>query len=331
MAKSDRLLAVLWLLHVRSKLTARELAEALEVDVRTVYRDVQSLSMAGVPVIAEPGPGGGYRLADNFTAAPLYFAPDEARELFVAAHLARATRPDRAQALDSALAKIRRTLGPEVLSEVEGLVSRTVVDFGRPVPTGPSDDLRTVVEQAVIARRTVEMRYHKPGGRDTRPRRLDPYGILFQGSAWLVVGHCHRRREVRTFRLDRMSHLQILEDTFDVPDSFRLEDHVPESWIRPRLRSSPEMVEIRGAPHAIQALAEHWYLRHCSPRVSSDGRILTLSIDPIGRRHLSRVLLINEEVEVVRPETMRSEMVSEAQRLANRYRATRPGHPRATR
>ncbi|MBE3589566.1 MAG: HTH domain-containing protein [Firmicutes bacterium] len=95
MAKSDRLLAVLWLLHVRRKLTARELAGALEVDVRTVYRDIQSLSMAGVPVIAEPGPGGGYRLADDFTAAPLYFAPDEARELFVAAHLARATRPDR--------------------------------------------------------------------------------------------------------------------------------------------------------------------------------------------------------------------------------------------
>lgn len=323
MAKSDRLLAVLWLLHVRRKLTARELAGALEVDVRTVYRDIQSLSMAGVPVIAEPGPGGGYRLADDFTAAPLYFAPDEARELFVAAHLARATRPDRAQALDSAVAKIRRTLSPEVLAELEGLASRTLVDFGRPVPGGATQDLRVAVERAVVSRRTVEMRYDKPGRRDPRPRRLDPYGILFQGSVWLVVGYCHRRREIRTFRLDRMSDLRVLDATFRVPESFRLEDHLPESWIRPRLREgATETVEIRGAPHAIQALAEHWYLRHCHPKVAAGGKSLTVSIDPIGRRHLLRTLLVNEEVELVRPSAMRHEMVAEAQRLADRYRSS---------
>jgi len=114
MSKADNLFAILWMLRSTGKpLTVRQLADALEISVRTVYRYIDVLCMSGVPVLAEPGHGGGFRLSESFGQVPLIFDRDEQKALLHAAAFAREACYPHGDALERAVAKLRRFAGEE--------------------------------------------------------------------------------------------------------------------------------------------------------------------------------------------------------------------------
>lgn len=118
MSKADHMLSILWMLKQRGR-TAGELAEALEISVRSVYRYIDALCISGVPVIADSGPGGGYSLPEHFIEAPLFFDSDEQRSLLQAASFARGTGYPYVEALDQAIAKLKRYSNARQLEQME--------------------------------------------------------------------------------------------------------------------------------------------------------------------------------------------------------------------
>jgi predicted DNA-binding transcriptional regulator YafY len=203
---ASRILGLLELLQAHHVLGGRELARRLAVDERTVRRYARTLAELGVPVTASRGRYGGYRLAPAYKLPPLMFTDDEAVAvllgLLAADRIGLAT--DRS-ATGTALAKLRRVLPVGLADRVAAVEEALGFTLSRPArAAGPDAGVVLALGTAVAGRQRVEIGYTAWRGAASR-RELDPYGLVFHAGRWYVTGHDHRRDEVRTFRLDRIS------------------------------------------------------------------------------------------------------------------------------
>ncbi|MEN3540742.1 YafY family protein [Microbispora sp. ZYX-F-249] len=229
---TNRVLAFLELLQARPGLTGPELAERLEVDVRSVRRYVRRLEDLGIPVQAERGRYGGYRLMPGYRLPPLMLTGDEAVAVVLGLLAGRRAGLTVGEgAAESALAKIRRVL-PDALrgrvgavEDMVGLTSRSARSAAAARPSGAT--LLTLAD-AARRRRRVRLTYRSYRC-ESSERTVDPYGLVFHSGRWYLTGHDHRRGEVRTFRLDRMGQVAATEEEFPAPGEFDPVAHVMES------------------------------------------------------------------------------------------------------
>ncbi|AJT65015.1 helix-turn-helix transcriptional regulator [Streptomyces chattanoogensis] len=201
--KSDRLLSLLLLLQTRGRVPASELAERLEVSTRTVYRDVESLSAAGVPVYAERGRHGGIALLPGFRTDVTGLTTDEARALFVLAAQGAHTALGLDDALGSALRKVMAALPAPHRPAAELTGRRILVDPDRwlsgPRPPADLDELQT----AVFTDLRLRIRYRHGGATRLRTYTVDPYGLVAKAGTWYLVAD--RRGTPQLFRADRVA------------------------------------------------------------------------------------------------------------------------------
>lgn len=214
-----RVLTVLELLQAHGRLTGAALAERLEVDIRTVRRYVETLQDLGIPVEAERGRYGAYRLRPGYKLPPLIFTEEESLALMLSLLLARQTGlTTTAPAVAGALAKIERVL-PETTRARIRAVEETVVFAEVASAAAPSPTTVTILSGAVQAGRSVRLRYRSSGERVTE-RVFDPYGVVLHWGAWYTIGHCHLRGGERLFRLDRIQEIAPLDAMFARPAGF---------------------------------------------------------------------------------------------------------------
>ncbi|QHC25929.1 helix-turn-helix transcriptional regulator [Streptomyces sp. GS7] len=201
--KSDRLLSILLLLQTRGRVPASELATRLEVSTRTVYRDVESLSAAGVPVYAERGRHGGIALLPGFRTDVTGMTTDEARALFILAAQGAHTALGLDGALGSALRKVMAALPAPHRPAAELAGRRILVDPDRwmsgPRPAVDLDELHT----AVFTDQRLRIRYRHGGQTALRTYTVDPYGLVAKAGTWYLVAD--RRGRPRLFRADRVA------------------------------------------------------------------------------------------------------------------------------
>ncbi|GGS76533.1 transcriptional regulator [Planobispora rosea] len=224
-----RVLALLELLQASPGLTGPELAERLEVDERTVRRYAVKLNELGVPVEAERGRYGGYRLLPGYKLPPLMFTDDEATAVLLGLLAGQRTGLAVGEtATGSALAKIQRVL-PQALRERVEAVTRTLEHTRAPAAAStPRAGPLLALADAVRRRRTVRLAYRSWRGEPSE-RDLDPYGIVFHSGRWYVTGLDHRSGEVRTFRVDRVAEAARTGRAFTPPEGFDAAEHVARS------------------------------------------------------------------------------------------------------
>ncbi|MEU4562894.1 WYL domain-containing protein [Actinoplanes sp. NPDC023936] len=201
--------------------TVGRLAERLGVDERTVRRYALHLAELGIPVEGRRGRYGGYTLAPGYRLPPLMLTDDEAVAVLLGLVAGRRIGLSTAAAAgETALAKIRRVLPAALRARTDAMLGTLGFAAGRPAPA-PATATATLLALAGAAhdRRPVAFGYTKPGGEPER-RRLDPYGLVFHGGKWFVTGRDHDRGEGRTFRLDRIEAVEIVEGSFEVPAGF---------------------------------------------------------------------------------------------------------------
>jgi predicted DNA-binding transcriptional regulator YafY len=208
--KADRLLSILLLLQTRGRVPAHELAERLEVSVRTIYRDVEALSASGVPVYAERGRHGGIELLAGFRTDVTGLTADESRALFILAAQGAHAALGLDAALGSALRKVMAALPAPHRPAAEVTSRRILVDATR-WKGGPQAamDLDTL-QDAVFADRRLRLRYRHSGQRQTRTYTVDPYGLVSKAGVWYLVAD--RRTAPRLFRVDRVRSATVLAD-----------------------------------------------------------------------------------------------------------------------
>lgn len=288
-------------------MTAAQLAAALETSERTIYRYIDALGASGVPIVADAGHQGGYTLTEAFRGAPLWFAADELVALFQAALFAHQGGYPYSGALVAALGKVRRNLTPEQ----EGELSRHTAGFRVQGPqVSPSAPWLEAVEQAVAGAQTLSLAYQKPGNQSPEPRLVDPYGLVYRGGRWYLVGYCHTRRDLREFRVDRIRDLQPSGASFQRPTGFSLEEHLARSDVAGQVKQGPHTaVRLAGEPIVIKQVCEHWYMRHCL--VEQGHGEAFFQVDPTGYSHLPGYLFgFGTSIRVLAPDGLRSALAS---------------------
>ncbi|ADV67928.1 helix-turn-helix transcriptional regulator [Deinococcus maricopensis] len=216
---SMRVLTVLELLQARECVTGAELARRLEVSPRTVQRYVARLQDLGIPVEGRRGVGGAYRLRPGFRLPPLMFTGEEALSLvlgLMALHLLGLSAL--APAAEAASAKLSRSLPQPLRDAVLALEDLVQLDASPWVITTDAQ-LLTALLDGVRTARTVQFAYRSRVADDTQ-RCVDVYRVVHLDGRWYAVGHCHLRGALRSFRLDRMTHLRVLDAPFSPPEGF---------------------------------------------------------------------------------------------------------------
>ncbi len=214
-----RVLTVLELLQAHGRMSGPELARRLEVNVRTVRDYIEMLGDLGIPVEAERGRHGAYRLRPGFKLPPLMFTEDEALALTLSLLMAREhgltqTTP----AFEGALAKIERVLPASSRERIQA-VGQTVVFENRSTHVTLSLAAIMMVSSAVQNERSVLLRYRSTRGEVTE-RLFNPYGVVSHEGVWYTIGYCHLRKAQRLFRLDRVQRIEMTSDTFLRPTPF---------------------------------------------------------------------------------------------------------------
>lgn len=217
---TTRVLTVLELLQSRPQMSGRELSERLEVDTRTIRRYITMLQDLGIPVEAERGRYGAYRLRPGFKLPPLMFTDDEALAITLGLLAARKMGLTlAAPAVDGAIAKIERVLPAPLREHVQAVQDTLVFDFA-PARTPPRKEFVLLLSEAAQRCRNVWLRYRGYDRSEESERVVNPYGLVCRSGYWYLVGYCHLRSDLRNFRLDRILDVKMEAGTFERPSAF---------------------------------------------------------------------------------------------------------------
>lgn len=214
-----RVFTVLEILQARDRVSGAELAARLEVDLRTVQRYVVRLKDLGIPVDSTPGVGGAYRLRPGYRLPPLVLTNEEAFALSLGLEaLKEIGLAAFAPATEGARAKLERVL-PESLRESMRTVAEVIAIEPGPWVVPTSVDSLARAATAIRSSRRVRFDYRSHTDAVTR-REIEPYAVLHTDDRWYLIGHDVQRKAMRTFRLDRVTHLELCNASFQRPSDF---------------------------------------------------------------------------------------------------------------
>ena len=217
---TTRVLAVLALLQAHGRMPGSELAQRLEVNIRTLRRYIIMLQDLGIPIEAERGRNGAYILSAGFKLPPMMFTNEEALALTVGLISARRLNlADTDRAVESAFAKLERVIPLDLKSRVHALTETITLDQKATSFAPPSEVILSAMSSAAQLQQRVHIHYRISQGEDSE-RDFDPYGLTYYLQRWYVVGYCHLRQDLRSFRLDRLTHIDTLDAHFKRPDGF---------------------------------------------------------------------------------------------------------------
>lgn len=199
----DRLFEIVYLLLNRKSMTAKELAAHFEVSQRTIYRDVETLAQAGIPIFALKGANGGIRLTDNFVFNRSYLNADEQQRLLSSLRGMGAVQPEAARPV---LDKLSALFGQEGLDWIE-------VDFSLWGNKNLVNERFLAIKNAIFSQQVITFEYSGIKGSTSR-RTVEPMKLVFRGMDWYLLGYCRGREDFRYFKLLRMEDLFVSSETF---------------------------------------------------------------------------------------------------------------------
>jgi len=226
--RADRLLQILFLLRRHGRLPARRLAELLEVSERTILRDMEALSAAGVPVYGERGRGGGCVLMEGYSTDVSGLSAGEAQALFAWTSRAVVSDLGLGSELGTALTKLAATVPQPALEQADALAAVMVVDRRRWFAAPEEVPLLPVLRDAAVTRRRVRLRYQSASAERPAERTVDPYGLVENAGRWYLLA-AHRGR-ARSYRVSRIAGAATLSDPSCVPHDLDLS----REWARVR-------------------------------------------------------------------------------------------------
>ncbi|PYF76650.1 helix-turn-helix transcriptional regulator [Pedobacter nutrimenti] len=208
----SRLTAILTQLQTKRLLTAPELAKKFSVSQRTIYRDIKALEQAGVPVLTEEGKG--YSLMDGYRIPPVMFTESQANALITAQQLVLKNKDSSfIKEYTEAIDKIKSVLRYSTQEKINLLSDRIV--FRQNPENNQSSSYLSVLQLALTNYNLVSIKYYSPDSGATTERTLEPFAIYSTQENWLLISFCRLRKDFRAFRLDRILHLNVLEDKFE--------------------------------------------------------------------------------------------------------------------
>lgn len=297
--QEGRLFQILYYLLEHGQGTAAQLAERLEVSVRTIYRDLDALSGAGVPVYTEQGRGGGIHLLDGFVLENAVLSAQEKQEILAALQSLSALWQ---QADSPVLQKLSALFAAETEPWLE-------VDFSRWGSAAQEQEKFSVIKWAVLHHQLLEITYVGSNGQ-RGIRRVEPLKLLYKGSAWYLQAYCREKEDFRLFKISRILGYTLLEETFAVRAA-------PATETPPPANLQPVVL------HFTAAVAYRVYDEFAPEQITvlEDGSLLAAAELPFDSWLVGYVLSFGVELEVLEPQLLRQEAARQARKICEQYQS----------
>lgn len=323
--RASRLLSILLTLSVRGQASARELADSLEVSLRTIYRDVEALSAAGVPVYATRGRTGGIRLLEGYRTRLTGMTEDEADALFLAGAPAAAADLGLGSVLAATQLKLLAALPAELRERAARIRERFYLDAPGWLRESDAPPYLATVAEAVWTSRRIDVRYER-ANREIGIRALDPLGLVLKAGTWYLVAipHPPDGRGPRAYRISRVHAAALRNDVSDRPEGFDLEAFWADYQRGYERRVYRESALVRLAPtgRELLFLVGPIAARRARAAMSAPDAFgwVTTTVPIESVRHGHHALLqLGEHVEVLEPAELRELIAASARTLVARY------------
>jgi predicted DNA-binding transcriptional regulator YafY len=325
--RADRLMAILLHLQAHGRTTAAELAERLEVSERTIYRDLDALSLAGVPVYAERGPGGGCALPDDYRTNLTALNEAEVRTIFMSGLRGPLQELGLDRALDDALSKLQAALPAN--HQQDALISRQRVYFDAASWNRPNETVPYIreLQEAVWQQRRVWLNHHKGDGK-ANERLVEPYGLVAKASIWYLVAGTlssddQKGFRVSVYRASRILGVRFTDDHFERPQDFDLGAYWDEWCANYKASWYIYPVTIKFHESATRALHQAFgetifeAIRKAQP--AENGMLTVKLLFEYHEDARNNLIRLGTLVEVLEPLELRDSIYELAQSLANFY------------
>jgi predicted DNA-binding transcriptional regulator YafY len=318
--RADRLISIVLLLQANGRMTAETLASRLEVSQRTILRDMDALSSAGVPVLAERGTGGGWRLIDGYETKLTGLTPVEIRSLFLARPPALLAELGMKEAADAAWLKLRAALPVGVREQAEFVRQRLLIDSRGWRDSAESLTSLPTILEALWSGRRLKFQYEKPDG-ELSDREVDPLGLVARGNRWYLVAA--RADERRTYRVSRIGFAEILAERCNSPADFDLAAYWEASTNRFREHLPRYDATFLVTPHILPWVCyRSWRVLE---KIEDGERVrVSLRFDSAGEAQ-QFALAFGAELEVLEPMELRERVIAAASATVAAYARTPSG------
>ena len=321
--RASRLLSILLMLQTRGRMTAEELSRETEVSVRTIYRDVESLSAAGVPIYGDRGRAGGYQLLDGYRTRLTGMTPDEAESLFLAGMPGPAAELGLGTVLAAAQLKLLAALPPELRSRAGRISERFHLDAPSWFREGEELPHLAAVADAVWNQHSLHIQYQRWRGEVTRT--VEPLGLVLKAGIWYLVARCEGQD--RTYRVSRILEMTTSDERFERPVDFDLAEFW-ETWsVQFEQRLYRNTVTLRLSPRGLELLP-YFFNPSAARRAQQSAGLpdaagwvqVTLPVESLEYSHFE-LLRLGPEVEILSPPEVRERLRASITALAEIYQA----------
>jgi predicted DNA-binding transcriptional regulator YafY len=296
MNRIDRLFAIILLFQRDKRLRAHDLAERFSISERTIYRDIQALTEMGIPISTLPGEG--YELLSSFRLPPIILSSHEAEALFLAARmLIHNSEGNVTIHAETALAKLAAVLPTPVKEHVQQQAQ--IISFFPTNRLNVDEPNLLKVLSAIKSQQTIQITYKGYRSTDVTEREVDPYDLTIADGVWYISGYCHLRKDIRSFRLNRIIELTIQTEKF-------------EQRLFVEARSSKIKVSIRFSADVLTHVRERQHYAFIEER---DG-VMLYEVNALSEIQ-NWVFGFGSAAQVLSPQELRSWMKEEAERLIN--------------
>lgn len=298
--KENRYFQMVYLLLERGSMTAPELAEHFEVSVRTIYRDIDILSAAGIPVYATQGKGGGISIQDNFVLKKSVLSEQEQTQILMALQGIRIVEDEDTRTL---LSKLNGVFQKQNVNWLE-------IDFSSWTKSGAGKENFQKLQSAIFESRVVSFLYYNGRGEAAR-RVVEPLKLVFKSTDWYLYGYCSTRDDFRFFKLTRIRDLEITDDRYTRP--------IPDKIFKEA--EDFEMETIRVTLLFDKSMSFRVYDKFDDEVTETeDGSLLVETVMPNNELLFSYILSCGDKVEVIHPQRVRDIISERAEKIADKYK-----------
>lgn len=318
MAKIDNMMSILWMLSSDKKVTAKQIAEKLEINIRTAYRYIDALSASGIPIISDTGHNGGYTLLNNFIKAPLFFDTEEQTALLHAAIFAK----EKGYFLDETLDKATSKLKMHSNQKQEEILTKHLIGFEVIKSNGKIsiESILKKLESSIANELSIEINYRTGREEKSKCRVINPYGIVHWNNNWYVVAFCQMRNEIRSFRVDRISSAIETLSTFNRPKEFSASEFFIKGIITEvKDKNNLTLLVLEGSINALDNLCQHWFLGYYLKERTPNKAIFTLEEEVIYTYIPNIILPYGKSIQIIEPSNLKAKMVGDLLELINHY------------
>ncbi|MGL5437385.1 MAG: helix-turn-helix transcriptional regulator [Lachnospiraceae bacterium] len=295
----NRFFQMIYLLMEKGSMTAPELAKHFEVSVRTIYRDIDILSAAGIPIYTTQGKGGGISIQENFVLNKSLVSEQEQRQILMSLQGLNIVDIENTNALVSKLSSVFQRQN----------VNWIEIDLSNWKKTDPNDSIFDKLKSAIFQSRKVSFIYYSSKG-EANKRIVEPLKLVFKNKDWFLYGYCDMRKDFRFFKLTRIKELELTDDSFArsiPPRIFQKPEKFDEDFIPVTLKFDKEML--------FRVYDE--FSGEVIP--NDDGTFLVETNLPCNERLFSYLFSFGDKVELISPQSIREEIQVRVKNIQNKY------------